>query len=102
MDLANLSHLLKGGNTFQHDWYFLLAIANLLNGNGGSTSSVNNTLVVSDGDKSTTLNKNAAVFFDQGCETSAVLGLQVRQVKFLGKALAVASLRIYNVKAGFF
>ncbi len=52
VDLANLSHLLEGGNTLFHDWYSPLAIADLLNRNGGSASSVNDTLVVLHGDKS--------------------------------------------------
>ena len=101
MDLVNLSNLLEGGDTLQHDWYFSLAVVNLLNGNGGSASSVNDTMV-SDGDKDATLIKHTPVFLDQGCETCAVLGLQVGQVEFLGKALAMVGLRIHKIESWIF
>ena len=99
MDLENLSHLLEGSDTLHHDWYFLLAVANLLNSNGGSSSSVENTLMVLDGDKSTMLIKHTPEFLDRGCETCALLRLQVRQVKFLGKALTMVGLGIHKVES---
>ena len=83
MDLANLSHLLEGGNTLFHDWNFPLAIVDLLNGDGGSASSVNDTLVVSHGDNSTMLIEHTPIFFDQSCEACTLLRLQVGQIKFL-------------------
>ncbi len=89
VNLRNLSHLLEGSNTLFHDWYFRLAIADLLNGDGGSTSSVNDTLVMSHGDKSATLIEHTPVFFDQSCEACTLLGLQVGQIKFLLQALAM-------------
>ena len=98
MDWANLSHLLKGSDTRLHDWYFPLAIVNLLSGYGGSTSSVDNALIVSDGDKSTMLIKHTPVFFDQLCVTRTLIRLQVGQIEFLLKALAMVSLRTHIVK----
>jgi hypothetical protein len=83
MDLANLSHLLEGGDTLFHDQNFLLAVADLLNGNGGRASSVDESLVVSHGDKSAMLIEHTPVFFDQSCEAHALFRLQVRQIKFL-------------------
>ncbi len=98
MDLANLSHHLEGSNTLFHDWNFLLAVADLLNGNGGSASSVDDTLVVLHGDKSATLIEHTPVFFDQSCEARALLGLQVGQLKFLLQALAMLVFGIHKVK----
>ena len=100
MDLENLSHLLEGSDTLHHDWYFLLAVANLLNSNGGSSSSVENTLMVLDGDKSTMLIKHTPEVLDRGCETCALLRLQVRQVKFLEACIQkIIDLQLWKAQA---
>ncbi len=66
--------------------------------NGGSASSVDDTLVVLHGDKSATLIKHTPVFFDQSCEACALLGLQVGQIKFLLQALAMLIFGIHKVE----
>jgi hypothetical protein len=77
MDLMNLSHLCEGGNALSRDWDFPWAVMNLLNSNWGCASSVDDTLVVPDGNKGATLIKHSPVFFNQCCKMQAFLRLQV-------------------------
>jgi hypothetical protein len=97
MDLTNLSHLCEGGDALSHDWDFPGAVMNLLNGNWGCASSVNDTLVVSDRNKGVTLIKHTPVFFNQSCKMLVFLRLQVGQVEFL-EALAMFGLRIHVIE----
>jgi hypothetical protein len=77
MDLTNVSHLHEDGIALSHDWDFPQAVMNILNGNWGCTSSVDDTLVVPNGNKGATLIKHTPVLFNQSCKTLVFLGLQV-------------------------
>ena len=98
VDLANLSHFLEGGDALFHNWNFPWPVPYILNSDRCGRASVDETLVLLDGDERPTIVEYTPVFLDESSELRALLGFEMRNVEFLCQSRAVTNLRKNIIK----
>jgi hypothetical protein len=74
--LVDLAHLLESRYALLHDHFFLRAIMNFLHGNCSCTSSVDDTLVVTNRVEHAAIIKHTPILLDQSGELCNVLGVR--------------------------
>ena len=68
VDLTNMAQLLEGCNALAHNWSLAWPIVDFLHADWARLASVDNTLVIFEGDKLPFIVKNGPVFLDEAID----------------------------------
>ena len=93
MDVPNLC---QGGNCLAHDGCFFWAVHDTLDGNRWRVPSVNDALIIFDGDEDSIFVKDGPLFGDQIVDTVAYVGLQMGQVEVSAHLLSMGGLVVFT------
>ena len=94
MDLANVAELLQLGNAFSHDGNFARAVVNLLDGDGSSSASINDTFVIFYRNEQAFVVKDRPILLDESVDLGLNVGFKMRQVELGAQFLPVDGLDI--------
>ncbi len=100
MNLSGVSYLLQGSNAPLHNGSFFGPVEDLLDNNGGSISSIDNTLIVLYRNKDALLVKHLPVLLDKHVDLLLYMWVQMGEVKVLFQLLTVFGLIISTVEFG--
>ncbi len=94
-----MAELCKQRNALAHDWYFAQAIVDLLDADGMEGASVDDTLVVLDGNQLALVIKDGRIVLDEAIHLIVNSAIEVRKVKLSPKPCAMSGLAIGQCKA---
>ena len=81
VNLRDVAHLLEASDCLAHDREFLGAISNILDGDGRCITSVDDALVIFDGDELPFIVKNRPVFLDEAINLILHTRVEMRQIE---------------------
>ena len=89
VDGADLPKIKELGDGLAHDWHLPWSIMDLLNGDRRGVASVNDTLIVLDGDEQASVVEDGPVALDEDVDLLAHRGLEMGEVEFCYELLAM-------------